>query len=229
MRPRDGARLRVEHVGPVEEPVSDVGVSDVDAGVEQRDRDPAPVEARDASLLGPPPGARSKGWPPSSSCGERGGIGRADGIHARHVAVALEQRERPAVDGCREAVEGSGVDEVGDELDPLARQPHGDLLLAREGCGRPAPHGRLGRPSACLRHPIGERRILEHDDHPLADGDRAAFAVGEAAPGRRAALDRDRAAAHPGRRRPRGARPPRRARRRGCGRQVREAYASRSR
>ena len=160
---------------------------------------------------------------------ERRRIRRADGIHARHVAVALEQRERSAVDRGREAVEGSRVDEVGDELDPLARQPRRDLLLARQSGGRPAPHGRLGCVPARLGHAIGERRILEDDDHPLADGDGAPLAVDETTPGRRASFDRPARLARSGRRRPRATPRPRRARRRAGGGQVRDAYASRSR
>ena len=192
VRPRDGAPFGVEHVGPLEKPVPDVGMRDVEAGVEQRDRDPAPVEARNAGLLGSPPRPRREGLAAQLIRRERGRIGRTDGIDARHVAVALEQRERSAVDRGREAVEGSRVDEVGDELDPLARQPRRDLLLACEGGGRPAPHRRLGCVPARLGHAIGERRVLEDDDHPLADGDGAPFAVDEPTPGRGAPFDRRR-------------------------------------
>ena len=217
---RDRATLGIEHVDPLEKPVPDVGVRDVDAGVEQRDRDAAPVEARDARQLGPAPGAPREGLAAQLVRRERGRIGRTDGIHAGHVAVALEQRERSAVDRSREAVEGSRVDEVGDELDPLARQPRGDLLLAGERGGRPAPHRRLGCPPARLGHAIGERRVLEDDDHPLADGDGAPLAVDEATPGRRTSFDRAARLRHPGRHRPRAAPRPRRARRRACGGQV---------
>ena len=229
MRPSNGAAFRVEHVGSVEKPVPDVGMGDVDAGVEQRDRDPAPVEAGNPGLLRSPSAARLERLAAQLIRRERGRIGRTDGIHARHVTVALEQRERPAVDRGREAVEGARVDEVGDELDPLARQPRRDLLLACEGGRRPAAHRRLGCMAARLGHAIGERRILEDDDHPLADGDGAPLAVDEPAPRCGTPFDRADRLGHPGRRLRRAAPQRRQARLQAGGGQARDAYASRSR
>ena len=123
----------------------------------------------------------------SSLGGERRREGGADRVHALDVAVALEQGQCAAVDRSGEAVERARVDEVRLERDPLPREPRSDLLLAGEGGCGPAALVVLGGAPACLRDPVG-RRAVEHDDHPLADRDRAALAVDEAAPARRARI-----------------------------------------
>ena len=53
VRAGDPAALGVEHVEPVQQPVADERVRDVDAGVEEGDGDAAAVEARDAHLRAP--------------------------------------------------------------------------------------------------------------------------------------------------------------------------------
>ena len=101
---------------------------------------PLPSKPGMPASSGRRPAPRANAWPLQLARRERGRIGRPDGIHAGHVGVTLEQRQRSAVDGGGEPVERTGVDEVGDELDPLARQPRGDLLLPGERGGRPAAH-----------------------------------------------------------------------------------------
>ena len=175
----------------------------------------------------PPPGRERAA--PQLRRRERGRVGGANRIDAEHVRVPLEQRERAAVDRRREAVERARVDEVRHQLDPLAREPRRDLLLRRQRPGRPLAHRRLGRRAAGLGHAVGERRVLEHDDHPLADRDRGPVAVDEPTPCGGAVLGRDgrlgALAAAGGEQRDGDRKPGGEA----GGGQARDAYASRSR
>ena len=229
VRAGDPAALGVEHVEPVQQPVADERMRDVDAGVEKRDGDAAAVEARDADLRAAAPAGRERVARAAPRARERSRVGGPNRIDAEHVRVPLEQRERASVDRRREAVERARVDEVRHQLDALAREPRGDLLLRRQCPGRPLAHRRLGRRASGLGHPVGERRVLEHDDHPLADRDRGAVAVDEPAPRGRAVLRPRRATGRSGRRPRSAARRRSQARPRGGGGQARDAYASRSR
>ena len=160
-----GVGLRVEHVEPRRAARSaDVRVREVDAGVEQRDRDPASVEAGDADRSGrrPPPRRESVAVELVRRSSEAG-IGRADRDRrparrgrARASASALASSAR------REAVEGTRVDEVsGSSGSPSQREPRSDLLLAGErGCRpRRARCSSVAMPARRRRHAIGERRL----------------------------------------------------------------------
>ena len=118
---------------------------------------------------------------------ERGRIRGTHGIDADDVRLALEQGERARVDRRREAVERARVDEVGDRAgSPRARASPRSASVRRATAAVQCAHLGLARLAARLGDPVGERRVLEDDDHALADGDVAPLAVDEAAPGRRA-------------------------------------------
>ena len=122
------------------------------------------------------------------------GIGDAHRIDPGHVRIAFEQGERPCVERGREAAERARVDELGHDLNALAREPRADLLLACECRRGPAPHLRLAALTSGRLDLVRERQVAEDDDHPLPHRDTAAVAVDEATPARRSRLRRQRSA-----------------------------------
>ena len=105
---------------------------------------------------------------------ESGRVRRPHRVHTENVLCPSQQRQGASVHRRRKAVERPRVKtKSGTSWIPSRDQPRGDLLLRGQRPGRPLTDRRLRRRAAGLGHPVGERRVLEHDDHPLADRDRA--------------------------------------------------------
>ena len=183
MLARECATVRIEHVDAVGHAAAEVRVRRIHAGVEQGDRHSGAVVAgRDGARA--PPAPLCEGAARQRLRGERGRIGGAHRIDADHVIVAFEQGQPTRVDRRGETVERVRVDEVRDEPNTLPRELRRDLLLPGERRGRPVAHVRLARLAARLRDAVGEGRVPQDDDHPLADHHVAPLAVDESPPGR---------------------------------------------
>ena len=149
-----GARVAagIEHVEPPDRAPPDVRVDEVDAGVEQGDRDPGAREARECRH----PAAARRATPSEivdAARVDRGGNRRPHREDALHVGVALDDRERAGVERGREPVEHAVVGVLGLDRRAVERKPREHVALARRGRGRPGALLLLGRDAAG-----GERR-----------------------------------------------------------------------
>ena len=145
------------------------GCSAIDAGVEKRDRDAAPVVARQRQVR--VADGRSERTALERVRRDRRRIRDANRIHALHGAVALEQRDGRRVERRREAREHAREAELRMDLDALDLEPRAKEALLREDAARPGPLLLRRRDAAVRGDAIRERRRLQDDDHPLADAD----------------------------------------------------------
>ena len=184
---RARARARVagvaDQVVPAGDLAEDVRILGVDARVEQGDRHAAPAGPGQADL-GTARHSRREAALLDQRRRDRGRIRDADRIDARDLGSALEEGDRPRVERRREAREDARVTVLGPHANAVLREPCDEQVVRGERGRGPAPLLRLGRLTAGRRDPIGERRAVQDDDHPLAHGDLLARAAHEATPRR---------------------------------------------
>ena len=145
-----GERMEVavaEHVDSVLDASSEERLRPVDAGVEERDRDSAAVEARQHDLRAMRSAARELVLGQELR-GDRRWVGDARRIDAGHLGLPFQQRDRLGVERGREPVDDPREVVVDPHLHPVLRQRGQDLLLRGEGRGGPLPLLRVGRPPA---------------------------------------------------------------------------------
>ena len=177
-----GGVVAVHDVDAFEDAPAQEAVAHVHAGVEQRDRDPAAVEARQASF-----GAvgRTRRDRPALEAlrGDRRGVGGTHRIDAPNVPGALEQGDAARVERRREARQDARVAVLRPDPDSLRRQA-GDQLLLRDLRDRvPALQPGLRRPAPRLGQPFRQGRYAQQDDHALPDGNLRPGPADETAPG----------------------------------------------
>ena len=128
-RARLASSLPFDDVEPRQDLSAEIRMGEVDAGVEQRDRDAAAVVAR-AARRGPVAASRPNAFDASSASDDaRPGTRRGPGRRPTTSGIVLEQRDRARVESRREAVEHARVAEVGLHVDAVRRERRQHLLL----------------------------------------------------------------------------------------------------
>ena len=171
-----------DDVDAVLDPPTQVRLRTVDAGVEQRDGDAAPVEARERDVEAVP-AARLEVALAEQRRRDGRGEGRPHRVDALHFRQPLEDRDRARVERRGEPGEHALERVVGRDREPLHAELGQDELLGRPGLRSPAALVGVGGPPAGRGDAIGERRRAQDDDHPLADRDPRAWCAREARPG----------------------------------------------
>ena len=146
-----GVAPRVEHVEPGQQGTANVGVDDVDAGVEQGNRHACAGEPRNPDVGAPP--AADLEQVAGVDCGRDGGAHRE---HAQHIGVAGDDRQRARVERGREPVENAVVGVLGLDRSPPESEPGDHLALRVARAGRPGTLLLLRRHAAGRRDPGGE-------------------------------------------------------------------------
>ena len=178
-RLRVGRRAAADEVEPRLDAAAEVGLLAVDAGVEQRDRQPVAVVARQRQAGHERLRVRERLRRHGRR--ERG----ADRVDALDLGDGVQHRDRARVEHGREAVEHARVAEVGPDAEPARGEQRQHLLLHRVGLSRPAALVVLGR-VALPGQPLGDRRRLQHDDLALLGRDLRVRVADEPLPRRRA-------------------------------------------
>ena len=156
---------------------------EVDAGVEQRNRDSGAGEPGDRDVL-PPPAGKPEGVIVTARCR----LGRDRSPHREHspdVGVADDDREGTRVERRRKAVEHPVVRMLGLDRDAAEREAREDFALIGLRGKRPGPLLILGGDATRRRDPRRERRLREDDDPAPAELRRGPVAE-QALPARRA-------------------------------------------
>jgi hypothetical protein len=175
----EGTRVASDDVDPTGDTPAQEGLRPIDAGIEKRDRDAAPILVRQSDVR-PLSEARSR----QETRAKRRRICRPHGIHTRHVRCPFEQRDPARVERGREAVDGSRVTELGLDDDALDAQPCDQKLLRRERALRPLPLLLTSRQASRGTDAVCEGGRLEQDDHALADRDARTLGPGKTLPTR---------------------------------------------
>ena len=161
-------------------PAPQVGMRSVDAGVEERDRHAASIEARQLRD-GTMPAGRTERVRCEQVLGDRRWECGPHREHTCDLGHLTEQGDRARIERCGEAVDHACVAVVGSHGHAECCELREHLLLRGEGLGRPRALLGLGR-EADSREPLRDRRRVEEHDRPLAGERRGAWPADETEP-----------------------------------------------
>ncbi len=132
VRPCGRVASGIDDVDPGKEAATDVRMAEIDAGVEQGDRDPRAVEPRQHDALPMQPGGGDD-VDHARLAPERRRVGRPHRVDAGDERIALQQRDRVGVKGGREPVENAEVRMLGLHRRTTERKPREHDPLRRSG------------------------------------------------------------------------------------------------
>ena len=158
---------RIEHVEPGQQRPPDVGMDEVDTGVEQGDRDARAGKSRNPDIRPTPSGDVEDVV--DTARVDRSRDGSAHRENAEDVRIARDDREATGVERGGEAVEHAVVGVLGLDRGAAECEPRDHGLLGGTYSGRPGTFLLLGRNTARRGHPCGERGLVEHDDPAPAE------------------------------------------------------------
>ena len=158
---------RVEHVETADQRGPDVGVDEVDTGVEEGDGDAGAGEAWDPEIG--PAASSGAGEVVDRTRVDGCGDGRAHRVDALDVGVFLDDRQRAGVERGCEAVEDAQERVLRLDRGTAEREPGENVALGAARLHGPPALALLRCMTACGEDVGGERGLREDDDPAVAE------------------------------------------------------------